>query len=636
MIIKRFFLIIFGIFLSLFFLEISLQVGSFIVKKKTGNIPSLPLTHARILCVGDSYTYGLGVDKEDSYPAQLEKIIKKESGKDDIEVINCGVPGYNTPLLEKNFAKILDVNKPEIVLIMIGANDHWNFAGFEEPADDLFSKIADMFNHLKIFRMFRIFPANFKKNNPVYLFSAGSNNTVRTIDMYRANSDLSDFYYLQAVFLGNKYRDSKKLDQAKKYYDYAQSVNPDDYLITKELVGYYIVKMSVEHQGLGSSQIRTILSFFARFYRLSEPYLAELILLANEYRDQNKMEKAELIYDFTLKVKPYDNQVVREILRYYKFALENPGLKIRDDTDNYKIMIIKIEKLLSRYICSVLSVRDGVTAEFSLLETVLEIVKICRESNYYEDSLELLAKSIVLYGLNQLIWEELDELFIAWNDPEKAIKFYNIINNKYKNNPDVLIRLARQYKILRDYAQVKKYLQNFIEVEPRNKDAHQGIEQADLFLKQNMASQHSFGESDEQFFKMISEIINGQYFKTVGSESETALKNTIELEEEDIEIKQKQEKIKEIAYDKLTGICRQARARNIITFVLNYPMDAMPRTKQAALTLKTGFIDINQGFMPYVSLDNIKDLFQPDGHCTVKGNKIMAETVAKEIIEFLP
>jgi lysophospholipase L1-like esterase len=49
----------------------------------------------RILCVGDSFTFGQGIKLKDSYPKVLEKTLQHKYQK-DIEVINTAVCGYNT------------------------------------------------------------------------------------------------------------------------------------------------------------------------------------------------------------------------------------------------------------------------------------------------------------------------------------------------------------------------------------------------------------------------------------------------------------------------------------------------------------------------------------------------------------
>lgn len=54
-----------------------------------------PAGTRRILGIGDSTLFGLGVAEADSYLRQLEELCN-ESGGTNVEVLNFGVPGYNT------------------------------------------------------------------------------------------------------------------------------------------------------------------------------------------------------------------------------------------------------------------------------------------------------------------------------------------------------------------------------------------------------------------------------------------------------------------------------------------------------------------------------------------------------------
>jgi len=61
--------------------------------------PEIELTRRagvrRIVVLGDSFTYGDGVAATDAMPAQLEKELNR-TGAGEFEVLNLGVPGYNT------------------------------------------------------------------------------------------------------------------------------------------------------------------------------------------------------------------------------------------------------------------------------------------------------------------------------------------------------------------------------------------------------------------------------------------------------------------------------------------------------------------------------------------------------------
>ncbi|MEE8468334.1 MAG: GDSL-type esterase/lipase family protein [Planctomycetota bacterium] len=55
-----------------------------------------PVGGVRILCVGDSCTFGTGVGQHDTYPAVLETNLRRELSNQGVEILNAGVPGYTS------------------------------------------------------------------------------------------------------------------------------------------------------------------------------------------------------------------------------------------------------------------------------------------------------------------------------------------------------------------------------------------------------------------------------------------------------------------------------------------------------------------------------------------------------------
>ena len=55
-----------------------------------------PNGETRILALGDSFTFALGVRHEDIWPQQLERILNERQAPQRFQVINAGVAGYNT------------------------------------------------------------------------------------------------------------------------------------------------------------------------------------------------------------------------------------------------------------------------------------------------------------------------------------------------------------------------------------------------------------------------------------------------------------------------------------------------------------------------------------------------------------
>ncbi|MEE3329663.1 MAG: GDSL-type esterase/lipase family protein [Myxococcota bacterium] len=75
----------------------------------------------RVLALGDSCTFGLGVDDSATWPAQLQGML--ESQGVDAEVINAGVPGYTAfqglRWLETQGLAL----KPDVLVVIFGFND---------------------------------------------------------------------------------------------------------------------------------------------------------------------------------------------------------------------------------------------------------------------------------------------------------------------------------------------------------------------------------------------------------------------------------------------------------------------------------------------------------------------------------
>ncbi|MDW3194058.1 MAG: hypothetical protein R8G66_16915 [Cytophagales bacterium] len=70
----------------------------------------------RILCFGDSWTEGFGVEVENSWPKKLE-VLLNDSLSRKIEVVNCGQKGRYTTDYLKYMKQVVPLLKPDLVLV---------------------------------------------------------------------------------------------------------------------------------------------------------------------------------------------------------------------------------------------------------------------------------------------------------------------------------------------------------------------------------------------------------------------------------------------------------------------------------------------------------------------------------------
>jgi lysophospholipase L1-like esterase len=124
-------LIILGLFAGFILLEFGLRLSGLIYRSYSSkdiawheNQNQDPVV--KILCLGDSFTFGVGAPKALSYPRQLGALLEKDFGH-RVKVINNSVAGMNSSEVFKYLPNQLAAYKPHIIVLLIGANDFWNF-----------------------------------------------------------------------------------------------------------------------------------------------------------------------------------------------------------------------------------------------------------------------------------------------------------------------------------------------------------------------------------------------------------------------------------------------------------------------------------------------------------------------------
>lgn len=151
---QRLVLLLGTLFVLLVLLEVGLRIAASLVERERGGARG----ETTILCLGDSHTFGLHVPPSLSYPALLQRELDPSARA--IGVVNYGVPGRNSAALLRQLPEYLQSVAPDLVLVLVGFNDSWNFDGANpsETADDLASAADEpsFLEGLRIARLFRL------------------------------------------------------------------------------------------------------------------------------------------------------------------------------------------------------------------------------------------------------------------------------------------------------------------------------------------------------------------------------------------------------------------------------------------------------------------------------------------------
>lgn len=91
------------------------------IETRSVNLKQIDLFSPRIVCFGDSVTFGWNVMYEYSYPSQLEKLLLKNLSH--LKVINSGIGGNTIIDANKRLEKDVLNFKPDVVVINFGLND---------------------------------------------------------------------------------------------------------------------------------------------------------------------------------------------------------------------------------------------------------------------------------------------------------------------------------------------------------------------------------------------------------------------------------------------------------------------------------------------------------------------------------
>ena len=119
-----------------------------------------PPAALRIACVGDSWTFGMNVDQDRTYPSRLAADLRAGGAK--VEVLNFGVLGYSSFQGRRLFERRVLELSPDVVAIGFGMNDS-EVAGYRDRdmvaagAPALGARIREQAADLEFYKLLKYF-----------------------------------------------------------------------------------------------------------------------------------------------------------------------------------------------------------------------------------------------------------------------------------------------------------------------------------------------------------------------------------------------------------------------------------------------------------------------------------------------
>ena len=227
---KKAVLMIFGFFMALIIIEITLRFAGFVYT------PELPINSKNkyvILVLGESMSANM-LDGELSWPQKLELILNNNSKGKEFLVVNKAIPGTNTAFILKNLRFNLEKYNPSMVITLMGANDDIDMLiRYEET---IFKKISLSFQNLRIRKLIQFINEviNFKiyehKNKKI------ANGDFDKKVMYETTLELANYHFKK-----NNY------NEAEKKYLQAISINNEDFRAYEQLGMIYLNKVELEN-----------------------------------------------------------------------------------------------------------------------------------------------------------------------------------------------------------------------------------------------------------------------------------------------------------------------------------------------------------------------------------------------------
>jgi tetratricopeptide (TPR) repeat protein len=526
------------------------------------------------MCLGESTT-------ADQYPPFLEEILNQHNIGVKFSVIDKGIRGIDSIGILSNLEENLNIYKPNMIITMMGVNDNVGvvpYGGFQTPKAILL---------LKSFRTYKL-------ARLLWLHIATK---IREIGSYKPKelSKLQPSYF--SIELGQLYQQQNKLPEAEEIFKKAIALNPNNNWAYLELGQLY-----QEQNRLPEAE-----EIFKKAIALNPNNNWAYLELGELYQQQNTLPEAEEIFKKAIALNPNNNWAYLELGQLYQ--QQN---KLPEAEESFKKVIALNPKNDRAYV--------GLGLFYQQQNRLLEAEEIFK-------------KAIAINPNNNWAYLELEELYQYQNKLPEAEEFLKkLITSPHENNWAYL-ELGQLYQEQNRLLEAEELFKKAIAINPNNNWAY--LELGELYRQKGR-----FPEAEELLKKVVSLTLNNGNIKDRGCRSWGSLYNEINK----IGLSREYSKKVHYAFSPLT-IVNYHRLKTILDkrrirlVCAQYPLRSVEPLKRI-FEGEQGviFVGNERVFKEVVTregyLEYFRDMFAGDfGHCTTKGNRLLAENIANVILK---
>jgi Tfp pilus assembly protein PilF/lysophospholipase L1-like esterase len=571
-------LIISGIFLFLVLLEAGLRAGGAILTsaQEYGNRQSIKEKGVyRILCLGESTTAR-------QYPQHLEKILNQRKAGARFSVIDKGRPGIVTTVILSQVESYLDEYHPDLVVAMMGINDSGQHISLKAAAP---TKTGYFIKSLKIYKLTRL----------LWLHLLAK---TKEIGLYNRNEYIARFVRAQDYLLGTQPRNSS--DEAvltKNAFKKVLELNPQDDNEYAELGDIYQINKKYPESERS----------FKKALEINPQNDNAHTGLGFIYQIHGKLPESEVSFKKAIEINPKNSKAYLGLGLIYEFFAQYPesersfkkALEINPQNDKAYTGLGIIYQIQGKFLESESSFRKALEINpqndkaYTGLGVIYQIQgKFPESEGSFKKALEINPQNDSAYAGLGTIYHIQGKFLESEGSLNKALE----INPK---NDNVYARLGWVYCKQGKQPQAIDLFKKALELTPKNDQAMGALS----VLYDTAGNRELAKEYDEKLNKLRLE-----YYRPITVNNYHKLKKI--LDKRGVRL-----------------VCSQYPMRNIA------PLKKIFEEDEGLI-----FVDNEAIFKETARKSGLKtlfvDMFGGDfGHCTRKGNQLLAENIANAILK---